>query len=83
MTGRDSLAAVTKRINADEFEATCVSLLDEVEDHRIEYVITRQGRPVAKLVPIDQPVSLVGSVRALVDDEHLLFNTCEEWTAGR
>lgn len=74
---------MTKRINADEFEATCVSLLDEVEDHRIEYVITRQGRPVAKLVPIDQPVSLVGSVRALVDDEHLLFNTCEEWTAGR
>lgn len=60
-----------------------MSLLDEVEDHRIEYVITRQGRPVAKLVPIDQPVSLVGSVRALVDDEHLLFNTCEEWTAGR
>ncbi len=78
-----SLDSVTNEIRASDFEATCLALLDDVADHRSEYVITKRGRPVAKLVPIDQPVSIVGSVRVVVDDEQLLFSTGEEWTVDQ
>ena len=41
-------------VPAGVFKATCLSLLDEVRDHRREYLITKRGRPVARLVPVDQ-----------------------------
>ncbi len=76
-----SLDLMPNEIKASEFKATCLALLDEVADHRAEYVITKRGRPVAKLVPIDEPMSVAGSVRILVDDEDLLFTTGEAWTS--
>ncbi len=41
-----------KNIAAGEFKAKCLSLLDEVAEHRLELVITKRGKPVAKLVPV-------------------------------
>lgn len=42
-----------KTIAAGEFKAKCLHLLDEVAAHRTPLVITKRGKPVAKLVPID------------------------------
>lgn len=36
---------------AGEFKATCLSLMDEVAATGREIVITKRGKPVAKLVP--------------------------------
>jgi prevent-host-death family protein len=41
-----------KNIAAGEFKAKCLALLDEVAEHRLELVITKRGKPVAKLVPV-------------------------------
>lgn len=41
-----------KEIAAGEFKARCLQLMDEVDRDGIEVVITKRGRPVAKLVPI-------------------------------
>jgi prevent-host-death family protein len=43
-----------QQIAAGEFKAKCLALLDEVEKTRKEIVITKRGRPVARVVPIDQ-----------------------------
>ena len=43
-----------QQIAAGEFKAKCLGLLDEVEKTRKEIVITKRGRPVARVVPIDQ-----------------------------
>ena len=42
-----------KQIAAGEFKTKCLALLDEVAAHRIELVVTKRGKPVAKLVPIE------------------------------
>lgn len=39
-------------IAASDFKARCLRLLDEVNDQGIEMVITKRGKPVAKLVPV-------------------------------
>lgn len=41
-------------IAAGEFKARCLRLLDEVRDQQTEITITKHGRPVAKLVPVEE-----------------------------
>lgn len=38
-------------ITATEFKAKCLALLDEVQAKGAELVISKHGRPVARLVP--------------------------------
>ena len=41
-------------IPATEFKAKCLELMDRVAERRESFVITKRGRPVAKLVPVDR-----------------------------
>ena len=44
--------ATTDTLNASDFKARCLDLLDQVYEGRIDrLVITKRGRPVAVLVP--------------------------------
>ena len=43
-----------KKIAAGSFKVHCLSIMDEVQAKRETIVITKRGRPVAKLVPADQ-----------------------------
>ncbi|HLY45547.1 MAG TPA: type II toxin-antitoxin system Phd/YefM family antitoxin [Stellaceae bacterium] len=45
----------TTRIAAGEFKAKCLRLLDEVARRQTPLIITKRGKPIAKLVPIDEP----------------------------
>ncbi len=67
-------------MKASEFKATCLALLDQVATTREEIVVTKHGRPVAKLVPIDDGVALRGSVTFVGSDEKL-FGVGEAWDA--
>jgi prevent-host-death family protein len=50
-----------RRVSAADFKANCLRLMDEVAQRRAPLVITKRGKPVAKLVPIDdKPVDLFG-----------------------
>lgn len=42
----------SKSINASDFKARCLKVLDDVRTTRTEVVITKRGKPVARLVPI-------------------------------
>jgi prevent-host-death family protein len=42
-------------IGAAAFKAKCLELMDRVRETREEFVVTKHGRPVAKLVPYDPP----------------------------
>ncbi len=44
-----------KRMSAVEFKARCLKVMDEVQATREEVLITKRGRPVAKLVPAPAP----------------------------
>jgi prevent-host-death family protein len=42
-----------KSIPAGEFKARCLALMDDVRSTREPVIITKRGKPVAKLVPAD------------------------------
>jgi prevent-host-death family protein len=73
---------VMDRIPAGKFKAQCLALLDEVAQGR-EIVVTKRGRPVAKVVPLEPPDDLRGSVTILVDEEELLSPIPVAWDAER
>ena len=45
----------TASIGAADFKARCLELMDRVKETRAEYVVTKHGKPVAKLVPYTEP----------------------------
>jgi prevent-host-death family protein len=54
----------SRTISAGEFKARCLAIMEEVRERGGEYVITKRGTPVAKLVPM--PVTrrpLLGSMK--------------------
>ena len=70
-------------VPASTFKQKCLALLDIVAESREPLIITKHGRAVARVVPLDEPgaeASLEGSVTFLVDDE-LLFSTGQRWDA--
>lgn len=68
-------------IPASAFKARCLALLDEVAATRRSVVVTKHGRPVARLVPLDAPATLTGSVTLLSPDDEEYFSTGEGWDA--
>jgi len=57
-----------EKIGAGEFKSKCLALLDEVHRQRKEVVITKRGKPVAKLVPVGQsPPSFIGSMKGTME----------------
>ena len=57
-----------REVPAGEFKARCLQLMEEVKRSGIELVITKHGRPVAKLVPLDDEVeSAFGWMRGTVE----------------
>ena len=59
-------------VSAAEFKAKCLGLLDQVAESGETVVVTKRGRPVAQVVPLEAPPSLDGSVTFLVSDDELL-----------
>jgi prevent-host-death family protein len=72
-----------KTMAAGKFKNTCLKALDEVARNRTSILITKRGRPVARLVPVartPQARSLVGSILAEHGDP---FSTGEAWDDDR
>jgi len=44
----------TRTIPAGKFKAQCLAIMDEVAAKRQAIVITKRGKPVAKLVPVEK-----------------------------
>jgi prevent-host-death family protein len=69
------------RMPAGEFKAKCLSVLDRVAETKAAVVVTKHGRPVAKVVPIPPPAdtpSLLGSVTYRGD---IVAPLDEDWDA--
>jgi prevent-host-death family protein len=43
-----------KTVPAGKFKVHCLSIMDEVQAKREAVVITKRGKPVAKLVPVEK-----------------------------
>ncbi|MBT9330708.1 type II toxin-antitoxin system Phd/YefM family antitoxin [Paracidobacterium acidisoli] len=71
-------------IGAGEFKSKCLKLLDEVARTNEPLVITKHGRPVAKVVPMPPEGDLVGSMRGSVVWQGDIISPLEnEWEAAQ
>ncbi len=69
-----------RTISAADFKARCLALLDRVDASGEEIIVTKRGRAVARLVPMQaqRKASLRGSVRVLGD---IVAPLGDEWEA--
>ena len=69
-----------KRIPAAKFKAQCLALLDAVDPDGI--VITKHGRPVAKLIPFPtESASLIGTLAGKLRIKDNVLSTDASWDA--
>ena len=69
-----------KLMAAAKFKEQCLSLLDEVDSEGI--VITKRGKPVAKLIPIaSDSASLIGSLKGKLRIKGNVLSTGATWDA--
>lgn len=69
-----------KRIPAAKFKESCLALLDTVDADGI--VITKHGRPVAKLIPVGtESAALIGSLAGKLRIKGPTLSTDVAWHA--
>lgn len=57
-----------REMKASEFKAKCLKLMDEIAETGESVVITKNGKPVSRLVPyVDKPKTLFGIHRDSVE----------------
>lgn len=76
---------VMTTIAAGEFKAKCLGIIDQVGETRQEVLITKRGKPVARLVPVEAEKfddwfgRMKGTGRIVGD----IFTTDEVWEADQ
>jgi antitoxin (DNA-binding transcriptional repressor) of toxin-antitoxin stability system len=70
-----------KSMAAGKFKDICLKTLDEVAKTRTSIVITKRGRPVAKLVPYVGPTERAGLAGSILKEVGDPFGTGETWDA--
>lgn len=68
-----------KTLSASEFKAQCLKILDELKG----IIVTKRGRPVAKVVPIrgSKNADLIRCMKGKVKIKGDIFSTGIKWNA--
>ena len=71
-------------LKASEFKARCLKLMDMVQETGEEIVLTKNGKPVSKLVPyhVKAPTLLGLHKDKISSGDRHIFSTDEEWHAN-
>ena len=72
------------QIAAGRFKASCLKLMDQVAQGRQAIVVTKRGKPVVRVVPIDDRPRLRGALKGTVKiTGDIVGPTGERWDADR
>jgi prevent-host-death family protein len=77
------MALSKKEITATQFKAHCLRLLDEVAETGETLIVTKHGRPVARVEPPLRPDDLRGSVKIEMTDQELIHFSMGPWDMER
>jgi prevent-host-death family protein len=84
VSGHMAAKTSDRTMMASRFKAECLAILDQVERMRISVTITKHGRPIARVVPLDdERRPTMGSVRLVAEDDEAYYSTGEHWDVER
>ncbi len=67
-----------REMGAGEFKTHCLAVMDEVQAKREPVVITKRGKPVAKLVPVDLEAGK-DPIFGLLKDKITILGDPDDW----
>lgn len=72
-------------ISAGEFKAKCLKLMDLVAQTHEEYTITKRGKPIARIVPIESNEEPFGFLKGSIDikEDIVFYELDETWDADQ
>lgn len=78
-------SALAESISVSEFKAKCLGIMEEVHERGVEYVVTKRGKPIAKVVPVSaaapDPFGFLGGTvleeHDIVSPDHELWEESE------
>lgn len=71
-------------IGAGDFKAKCLQLPDAVAEHREPLIITKRGKPAARLIPMPPDTQLFGALAgSVVDETDIVAPIVAEWNSAR
>jgi prevent-host-death family protein len=73
-----------KKIAAGEFKARCLTLMEDVRSTREPLIITKRGKPVAKLVPADDTGrEFIGRLKGVIRVVGDIESPIDGWESSR
>jgi prevent-host-death family protein len=79
-------AGKSRTMMASRFKAECLAVLDQVEQMKISVTVTKHGRPIARVVPLEattDPREMKRTVRLVAEADEAYYATGERWEAER
>jgi prevent-host-death family protein len=70
------------QLTAVEFQSKCIELMDQVKENHEEVIITKDGKPIAKLIPMGEETagSLFGFMKDTVKiNGDIVASIDEKW----
>lgn len=74
------MSSPERTMMASQFKAECLAVLDQVQRMKITVIVTKHGKPVARVVPLDDDRPTMGSVRLVAEDDEAYYSTGEHWS---
>ena len=76
----------SQTIGVAEFKARCLELLDNVDKRGDEIIVTKRGKPIAKIEPVRPAVDDLGGAyagRMTIVGDIVNVNWADDWDAHR
>ena len=71
-------------IAAGEFKAKCLQLLNDVAEQRGTLVITKHGKPVAKLIPVAPEQRVFGALKgSVIEEQDIVSPINADWESAK
>jgi prevent-host-death family protein len=75
--------SLAESVSVSVFKARCLAIMEDVRERGVEYVITKRGHPIAKVVPAsDVAPDPFGFLGATVIEEHDIVSPDHELWEG-
>ena len=75
----EDIIMTVQQIPAGEFKAKCLNLMDEVFKTHHSITITKRGKPIARLVPVEEgPKGIFGCMKGTVSIKGDIISSVDE-----